>query len=145
MERFETYGHIDDAGTFHLHNRKAFIDWSKQYPGKDVAIRFERKSSKRSDPQNRYYWGCVVREVCVRLRQLGHQWITDEDCHEFLKLKFNFEQIVGEGGEVMELPKSTTGLTKTEFGEYIDRVRMWAADFLGINIPDPNTQSQMVF
>lgn len=145
MERLELYGHITDTGQFVLNNRQRFIEWANKYPGKDVAVRFERKSSKRSDPANRYYWGCCVREVTIRLRELGHDWMTDESCHEFLKLKFNCEQVIGEGGEVMELPKSTASLTKSQFAEYVDRIRMWAADFLCINILDPNTQAQMIF
>jgi hypothetical protein len=52
---------------------------------------------------------------------------------------------VSEEGEVLELPKSTTALTKTQFAEYVDNIRMWAVGFLGINIPDPNANLTMEF
>ncbi|SRR6185437_6401630 len=143
MERLELFGHIDEAGKFVLHNRHRFEEWARKYPGKEVAIRFERKSVKRSDPQNRYYWGVVIKEISIRLRDLGNDWLTDEDVHDLMKLKFNHEQVIGDGGEVLEIPKSTANLTKTQFLEYVERVRMWAADFLCIDIPDPNTQTQM--
>jgi hypothetical protein len=145
MERLELYGHISDEGVLHLHNRERLAEWAKQYPGKNVVIKFERKGGKRSNPQNRYYFGVVLKEITLRLRDLGHVWVQDEDVHELMKLKFNYEHIVGEGGEVMELPKSTSTLTKTQFAEYVEKIRMWASDFLGLEIPDPNQDLTMKF
>jgi hypothetical protein len=145
METLELYGHIDESGALQIHNRDRLLQWAKQYPGKNIVIKFERKGSKRSNPQNRYYWGIVIKEITIRLRELGHTWVSDEDVHELMKLKFNYEHIVGEGGEVMELPKSTATLTKTQFAEYVEKIRMWAADFLGINIPGPNQSLTMEF
>lgn len=145
MEKLELYGHIDEQGTLHVHNRFRLLEWAKSYPGKNITIKFERKGSKRSSPQNQYYWGVVIKEISIRLRDLGHQWLTDEDVHDMMKLKFNNEQIVSEHGEVLELPKSTTTLTKPQFAEYVEKIRMWAADFLRIDIPDPNQSLTMQF
>lgn len=143
MEKLELYGSIDEKGALSIHNRQRLLEWARRYPGKNVVIKFERKGSKRSSPQNRYYWGIVIKEITLRLRELGHQWLTDEDVHDMMKLKFNYEQIVSDQGEVLELPKSTTTLTKTQFAEYVDNIRMWAAGFLSINIPDPNQDLTM--
>lgn len=145
MNKLELYGSIDEKGALSIHNRQRLLEWARQYPGKNVIIKFERKGSKRSSPQNRYYWGIVIKEITLRLRELGHQWLTDEDVHDMMKLKFNYEQIMSEQGEVLELPKSTTTLTKTQFAEYVDNIRMWASGFLGINIPDPNQDLTMQF
>lgn len=145
MNRLELNGNIDSEGKFTLHNRLRFEQWCFENKGKNIKIQFSRLYSKRSDNQNRYYWGIVIKEIGIRLRDLGHAWLTDEDVHDMMKLKFNHEQIVSEEGEVLELPKSTTSFTKAEFGEYVDRVRMWAADFLNINIPDPGEPITMTF
>lgn len=145
MEKLELYGSIDENGALSIHNRQRLLEWARQYPGKNVVIKFERKGSKRSSPQNRYYWGVVIKEITLRLRELGHQWLTDEDVHDIMKLKFNYEQIISEQGEALELPKSTTTLTKTQFAEYIDNIRMWASGFLSIDIPDPNQDLTMQF
>jgi len=143
MERIELYGHIDEKGAFHLHNQQRFREWASKNPGREVACRFERKRSRRSDPQNRYYWGVVIKEIGMRLRDLGHEWLEDEDVHDMMKLKFNHERIVSEDGEVLELPKSTASLTTTQFIEYTEAVKRWAADFLEIYIPDPGAQTEM--
>lgn len=145
MQKLELYGSIDEKGALSIHNRQRLLEWAKQYPGKNVVIKFERKGSKRSCPQNRYYWGCVIKEITLRLRELGHQWLTDEDVHDMMRMKFNYEQVISEQGEVLELPKSTTTLTKTQFAEYVDNIRMWASGFLSINIPDPNQDLTMQF
>lgn len=143
MERLELYGHIDEKGVFHLHNQQRFREWARKHPAKDVACRFERKRARRSDPQNRYYWGVVIKEISIRLRDLGHEWLEDNDVHDMMKLKFNTEQMVSEHGEVLDLPKSTAGLTTTQFIEYTERVKKWAAEFLDIYIPDPGAQTEM--
>lgn len=145
MEKLELYGHIDDGGVLHIHNRDRLLQWASQYPGKNVVVKFDRKGSKRSSPQNRYYWGIVIKEITLRLRELGHTWMNDEETHQLMKLKFNYEQLISEHGEVLELPKSTTSLTKTQFAEYVEKIRMWAADFLDIDIPDPGKVLTMEF
>lgn len=138
MNKLDLFGRVDDAGVFSLHNRQRLQQWCSENKGKDVRVRFTRRYNQRSTPQNSYYWGVVITEITQRLRDLGHQWLDEDDVHTMMKLRFNYEQIVSEEGEVLELPKSTSSLTTVEFIEYIDRVRQWAAGFLNIYIPDPN-------
>lgn len=145
MNCLELNGSIDVQGKFTLHNRLRFEQWCQENKGKNIKIQFSRRYNKRSDLQNRYYWGVVIKEIGIRLRDLGHAWLTDEDVHDMMKLKFNHEQVVSEEGEVLELPRSTTALTKVEFMEYVDRVRTWAVDFLNICIPDPGEVLEMKF
>lgn len=145
MEKLELYGSIDESGKLSIHNRQRLLAWAKERPGKEVVIKFERKGSKRTSQANRYYWGVCIKEITIRLRELGHQWITDEDVHDMMKIKFNYERIVSEHGETLELPKSTTTLTKMQFFEYVENIRMWAAGFLGIDIPDPHQKLTMDF
>lgn len=143
MNKIDLYGRIDDAGVFFLHNRLRFVQWCSENKGKDIRVRFTRRYKQRSTPQNAYYWGVVISEIAIRLRDLGHQWLEDEDVHTMMKLKFNYERVVSEEGEVLELPKSTTSMTTVEFMEYIDRIRQWAFGFLNILIPDPIEDNNM--
>ena len=138
MNKLDLNADIDDQGACTLHNRQRFIQWCNENKGKNIRVRFTRAYGQRSTPQNRYYWGIVIKEIGIRLRELGHQWLEDEDVHLMMKLKFNYELIHSEEGEVLELPKSTTSLTTVEFMEYIDRIRQWAQGFLDIHIPEPN-------
>lgn len=138
MNKLDLNADIDEQGVFTLHNRQRFVQWCNDNRGKNIRVRFTRAYGQRSTPQNRYYWGVVIKEIGIRLRELGHQWLEDEDVHLMMKLKFNHEDVISEYGEVLELPKSTNSLTTVEFMEYIDRIRQWAQGFLDIHIPEPN-------
>lgn len=102
-------------------------------------------NNKRSNPQNRYYWGLVVPMVQHGIKEMGTE-ITKEECHEFLKSRFNYEELVNEDtGEVLQLPRSTTALNKEQFSEYIGKIQQFAAEFLGIVIPDPGVQTAIEY
>lgn len=98
--------------------------------------------NRRSSPQNRYYWGLVIPLIQKGIKDLGTD-LTKEETHEFLKARFNIANtdIVNEQtGETINIPLSTTRLNKEQFGEYIERIQRFGAEFLGIEIPDPGQQ-----
>lgn len=101
--------------------------------------------NRRSNPQNRYYWGLVIPMVQEGIKQLGTD-LTKEECHEFLKARFNSEELINEGtGEMIQIPRSTTSLSKSRFGEYIAKIQQFAAEFLGVVIPDPGVQTAIEY
>lgn len=101
------------------------------------------KHNKRSNPQNRYYWGLVIPLVKNGIKEMGTE-LTSEETHEFLKAKFNTSELVNEAtGQTEYLPRSTTILTKLAFSEYIQKIQQFAAEFLNIFIPDPGEQVEM--
>lgn len=138
MTKTEAHGYVE-GGKLHILNRKRLNQDLKDFKPCDVVV-IIKKRGKRSLPQNAYYWSCVVKEIQVRLKELGNDFDAD-DIHEFLKQKFNKEQVVTKQGELLEIGKTTTDLNKEEFSIYVDRIREWASDTLEIFIPDPNTQT----
>jgi hypothetical protein len=79
------------------------------------------------------------------LNDIGTE-VTKEETHEFLKARFNYTEIVNtETGEVMQVPRSTTDLSKEQFSEYKDKIQRWAAEWLNIVIPDPGELLTMDF
>lgn len=103
------------------------------------------KKDKRSNQQNRYYWGCVIPLVKEGLREAGYDDIkTDEHAHEVLKHLFLKKEIKNNNtDEVIQLSKSTTELNKLEFNEFIEEVAMWASSYLSIVIPEPGKQTEI--
>lgn len=93
----------------------------------EIDIRKPRKP--RSDQENKYYWGVVVKMIAE------HQGEFPEKIHEGLRSAFL---------KVCEKPllivKSTTELSTVEMEEYLANVRQWAATELtpGLYIPLPN-------
>jgi hypothetical protein len=66
-----------------------------------------------------------------------------EQIHELLRQMFSpswhFTMPLKDSGKWLEvaIPTSTTRLDTLEFTEYVEKCRMWANEFLGLNIPLP--------
>lgn len=109
-----------------FNNPDKFGKFLKQNEGKELQLRIEkpREGKKiRSAEQNRYYWGVVVNMIG---EETGH---FPEEVHEHLK--WRFLRIHGK----LETVRSTTSLTTIEFVEYCEKCRIWANEFLKLNIP----------
>lgn len=144
MNKLDLTGFIDDNGVMTIHHRPALMEWAHQNPGRNILVKFERRGAKRSTQQNRYYHGIVVQSVLLGLREIGYSMSHDE-VHFFLKQKFNPVYIPNKEGEAIELPGSTTQLNKVEFGEFIDRIAQWSAEYLSVTIPPANSDLKMQF
>jgi len=102
----------------------------------ELHIVIEKKHATRSLAQNAYYFAGVVGSISE------HTGYTPEEVHEFLKAKFLPKRVTlaDQHGELVEevvIGRSTTTLNKIEFGEYIERIRQWAAETLDLDIKDP--------
>lgn len=134
MIRIEGWAHIQD-GILYLENRKKFEAEIGQCQDCQVIITV-KKRGKRSNPQNSYYHAVIVENIRHRLIELGHR-ITHEECHEEIKRKFLPEPLVDADGTIIfEKAGSTTDLNKSEFSEFVERIREWASINLDIDIPD---------
>lgn len=120
---------------------KIFFDTLKDGKWKLEAI----SMNSRSNQQNRYYFGLVIPLIQQGIKHLGTD-ITKEECHEFLKAKFNAQELVNEEtGEYIQIPRSTTALNKEQFCEYISKIQQFASEFLNVVIPDPSTQLALTY
>jgi hypothetical protein len=142
MDKVEINGHVSETGEVVIQNRRLLREWANKFRGKSIKIRIERAGSRRSHPQNNFYFGVVVEEVRLALLQLGHQ-MTKEETHEFLKFKFNTVSIANDHGEELAVPGTTSTMTKTEFGEYIGKIAQWCAEYLGIVLPQPGENLEL--
>ena len=119
-----------DKGALVILSLERFNAWVKSLDGKEVEITVRKKRTKRSDQQNRYYWGVIIKLLCD---DTGYE---PEEMHDSLKAKFLGASEEDEFG-LVKIP-STTKLTIDEFVEYTNGVIRWAAEFLKIYIPSPN-------
>lgn len=142
MQKLELTGHIDETGRITIHHKPALEEWARQNTSRNILVKFEKRGAKRSSNQNRYYHGIVVQSVMLGLRELGYS-LSHDETHFFLKQKFNPIQVPGNGGALIELPGTTTQLNKIEFGEYIERIAQWVAEYLSIEIPAANADLKM--
>ena len=144
MTSIQIYGSINEDHQLLIHNRKKLLAELMECKPCEVLITIKKKGL-RSTPQNNYYHGVVVECVRHRLIELGHR-IDHEDCHEWIKHKFNSIPLADQDGVVIDyFPQSTADLNKTEFSELIERIREFASMHLGIDIPDADKSLSMNF
>lgn len=120
---------------------KLFLDKADQFKQhlatfpdeKRVEVSVEKLRHPRSNNQNRYYWGVVVAEIA---QHTGHD---PEQIHELLKMKFSPKWFFYSPREVdnVGVPTSTTRLDTIACVEYTEKCRIWANEFLGLQIPLP--------
>lgn len=99
-------------------------------------IDIRKYRARRTDPQNRRYWGFVIRAFSAFLAEQGEHF-TDLEVHELLKNKFLRKTWVDtKTGEALDYARSTTELDVKEFTDYVEDVENWMADF-GIIVEEP--------
>lgn len=111
---------------------KALAEFLAQFEGKAVTVEISKPASTRSLRQNAYYWGVVLTFIA---QETGH---STEEIHLAVKDMFLPRKFIALGSREVEIRKTTTDLTPTEFSSYIEQVRAWAATELNCSIPSPN-------
>lgn len=103
----------------------------KRFEGKPVQLTLSKLRVPRSNQQNRYYWGVVVK---IMAEECGYE---SEEMHEALKARFLRRR---QDEEVGGLPRigSTAALDTGAFAEYLDHCVRLAAE-MGIEIPPPGS------
>ena len=104
-----------------------------RHNGREVLVSVVRQQHIRTLPQNRYYHGVVVDMIA------GYIGESREETHELLKQQFlPCRHVELLDGKNIQMPGSTRLLTIEQFTAYIEQVKVWAAQFLGLSIPEAN-------
>ena len=117
------------------HEKEAIKRWCRTFKdGTKIDITIRKHSSKRTNLQNRYYWGTVV---AILADYFGHD--NAEDMHTDLKEKFNPVESKLEPGKM--IGGTTTKLSTIDFmvaeDSYVERICRWASMEYSIYIPPP--------
>lgn len=133
----ETTGTVR-KGRLEIRRRKDFAAGLKRMRDGEVAVTVMPLKASRSGQQNRWYWGVIVELLSE------HTGYTPDEVHEVLKAKFLPKRLaVADGNGAIRgefvIGGTTTKLDKIAFGEFCEAVRRWAAEDLGVVIPDPET------
>ncbi len=116
-----------ENGKVRLDDKKKFDEYVKTLESKKIQIQIRKYKTSRSDQQNRYYWGVVVK---ILSDSFGY---TPEEMHEALKWQF-----LRKKGVKIPTVISTTKLTTTQFKNYTEKIQRWASMEYGVMIPDPS-------
>ena len=104
--------------------RSAIADLISQLEGKRIVISVALEKKRRSSNQNRYYWGVVVETVREMFLDAGND-VDAEEVHEYLKEHVGklSKIIIDPAGHRRVVVRSSAGLSKAEFEEFMERVR----------------------
>lgn len=140
MKDLKYFGKVDD-GKLTIFQRNDMVSGLQNLGSGFIEI-IIRLAGKRSSPQNRYYWGAMLPIVKEGLKGVGIE-MSKEQTHELLKYKFLKREFVTSDGDILQIIGSTTELSTKEFNEYIESIQIWSAEYLNVNIPDPNEQTEI--
>lgn len=139
MKKLTYPGHVDEQGRLKI-DRHLFASAVKQFAGKEITLTIEKRSKRRSNPQNAYLFGVVYPCVLKGLIGVGYDLSeTDTDeVHAWCKKEFLQNRKIEKKdtpGEFITIPASTAGLNTEEFSKYIERISQFAAEYLSVVIP----------
>lgn len=141
------YPYIIKDGKGTVSNTKSFKKELEGLKDGRYELVIRKLIKKRSNPLNRYYWGCLINEVIIGLVNMGFEEseLNPDVVHEMLKNKFLKKQMANDDGEFIEIIVSTTELGNGEFMDYCANIQRWSAEFLNHYIADPNEQAEINF
>lgn len=114
--------------------RTALQDAILTWPDGAATLTVAREQVTRSVQANNYYWAVLVKALAT------HTGYTPEETHEHLKIQFLPKDVAlrtgtGEVIAAFVIGGSTRELSIAEFGDYVDRIRQWAFEWLNVDIP----------
>jgi len=140
--KYKSTAYIED-GLLKLRNSKEATKFCQSLNCAEFTVTFEKKKAIRSLEQNAYYHAVVVPIVRQVLVDLGNN-VDLVMAHEFIKSEFNSLPIVNEkNGVMMNIPQSTTELTKSAFSEMVAKIQIWCMEWGNVYLPDPNEQIEI--
>ena len=96
-----------------------------------MCVEIKQQKKKRSDAQNAYYWGVVIKTIKDFTGQ------DSEDLHEIFKTNFLQEGEVVVGSLSCKTYPTTKKLNTIEFNEFVEAICAFAGSELGLYIPMP--------
>lgn len=129
-------------------NRNLVLNAINHFNNKEVLITFSKPKKERSNNQNRFYWGVVIPLIQNGLLESTGELRSNENIHYKILLPMfaPVNEIVNKDtGECISEKITSSDMTTTQFMEFILEVQKWSAEFLGVDIPNPNEENLITF
>lgn len=138
------FGKIKE-GKLKIVNRLDFDKDLLFFEGKEVVIRVEQKTKKRTISQNAYLH-LLFGIFATELNKLGNTFSMQE-IKDMMKFKFLMIDIINyENGEVIgHRIKDTSELTTTETAKFIDDIIHYGLTEFDVQLPLPSEQLNIMF
>lgn len=114
-------------GSLYFDESSKFAAFLAGMEGQRVNVTVQKPGRPRSNQENRYYWGVVIKTLS------DHTGYSDDEMHDALRMLF-----LKDHTESIPTIRSTAALTTVEFEEYMTKIRAWASQELSVYVPEPN-------
>ena len=125
--------------------RPLFNEWFRKFPDETrFTVSFTRQGRKRSNQQNAYYWGVIVKSYQHGCREAWGEYRSMEQAHHDLKANCLVHERVNEAtGQIIRTIGSTTENDTFDQEAYHDRCRQLIQEYFGIAVPLPGEVLEM--
>lgn len=136
---------IDEQGRLVLDDQEAFrtANWRMKH-GQRVKVTVEPEKDHRTAVANRYHWGVVIWTIADETGQ-DEDSIHYDMCDRFLRRRIQYVDISTGRTVEREFAIGSSGLTVREFYDFVEKCRLFAAEFFGLSIPDPDREYRRVY
>lgn len=123
--------------------RRGFDMWLMTLLDKDVVLVAKEATNTRSERANAYYWSTVL-PLLAKENEQTEEEVHDAMCELFLpnerkRVEF-FNRMTGETLAVECDGRRSSKLSGGKFYDFVERVRLWGVEFLGVVTPDPDPE-----
>lgn len=144
LKQLTAYGSIV-SGKIRLYHEEEFRKNIKLFEDCEIVLEVVKKTRTKSTKQLGYYYAAVIPIIQKAVYEVYQETVTAEEVHDLMKKKFNALEIVNaQTGEIEVFGRSTKKLQTWQFEEFLEKVRRWAKEFLEVDIPLPNEQSELL-
>src|SRR3990167_2095648 len=135
LNKVQFLGFIKDGQLF-LNSPSKYKTYLQQLNDGEVILNIEKPRKQRSLNQNSYYWGVIIEMIAEE--QGIYSETEKQDLHFWLMKQFLTLKKITFFGKSEDKDPSSRELSTVEFNEYIDKITIWAAEFLNLTIPAPS-------
>jgi hypothetical protein len=141
--KLEYYSDIKD-GNLQTNIRKLIAEQLPRFNGKRVTITIEKAKKQRSDPQNRFYWGVIIKEQQQCFLERWGELFDAEQVHDWNKANIWYEERINEqSGEVFKIPGSSKKQSTFQFEERLEKLRQFFWNSFDWKLSLPNEQKDL--
>lgn len=146
MQKIQYIGIKEDGKVFRVVNSKLLTEELNRLSKGKYRLTVEKYRKNKSNPQLGYLFACVYPIVLRGLNDAGWEFTSVNEVDEYCKSMFAEREVLNRNsGEIIKVPGLKRNFTTTDMMTYISAIQSWAAEFLNIEIPDPESNIEIKF
>ena len=141
MKKIQVLAVKEDGKPFRVLQAKVLREMLDRLQSGKYRLTVEKYARKAAASQLGYAYGYVYSSSLLALNDAGYEFTNLEQVNDFWMMMFATKDILNrETGEIMKLPLHKSEFTTSEMVAYIDQIRTYCSEYLGVFIDDPNVE-----